>query len=59
MAKGELNQQVKVGGIKELETLANSFNWMAGQLKESFDTLEEKVKKQICDESEAVDFFMG
>ncbi|CAC5343301.1 MULTISPECIES: SpoIIE family protein phosphatase [Planktothrix] len=53
MAKGELNQQVKVGGIKELETLANSFNWMAGQLKESFDTLEEKVKKRTGQLAEA------
>lgn len=44
MAHGELNQQVKVKGIQELETLANSFNWMAEQLQEAFETLEEKVR---------------
>ncbi|HEY9863172.1 MAG TPA: SpoIIE family protein phosphatase [Candidatus Obscuribacterales bacterium] len=46
LAEGELDQQVKVGEIKELEILANSFNEMARQLKESFDTLEEKVKER-------------
>ncbi|WRH65429.1 MAG: SpoIIE family protein phosphatase [Planktothrix sp. GU0601_MAG3] len=53
LAEGELNQKVKIGGIKELETLANSFNWMAGQLKESFDTLEEKVKQRTGQLAEA------
>lgn len=53
LAEGELNQKVKVGGIQELETLANSFNWMAGQLKESFDTLEEKVKQRTGQLAEA------
>lgn len=53
LAKGKLNQLVKVKGIKELETLANSFNGMAEQLKESFDTLEEKVKKRTGQLAEA------
>ncbi|HAN73702.1 MAG TPA: hypothetical protein DCQ63_05000 [Planktothrix sp. UBA8402] len=53
LAEGDLNQKVKVGGIQELETLANSFNWMAGQLKESFDTLEEKVKERTGQLAEA------
>jgi len=53
LAGGDLNQKVKVGGIQELETLANSFNWMAGQLKESFDTLEEKVKERTGQLAEA------
>lgn len=44
MAQGELSQQVKIQGIQELEILANSFNWMVGQLKEAFETLEEKVR---------------
>ncbi|SKB15414.1 Protein serine/threonine phosphatase with Cache sensor [Planktothrix sp. PCC 11201] len=53
LAKGELNQLVKVRGIQELETLANSFNGMAEQLKESFDTLEEKVKERTGQLAEA------
>lgn len=53
LAEGELDQQVKVGGIKELEILANSFNGMARTLKESFDTLEEKVRERTGQLAEA------
>jgi PAS domain S-box-containing protein len=42
IADGNLNQHVKSSQIIELETLANSFNSMAGQLKASFNILEEK-----------------
>jgi signal transduction histidine kinase/CheY-like chemotaxis protein len=36
IANGNLNQQVKIKGIKELKTLAESFNFMAQQLQDSF-----------------------
>lgn len=48
MAEGQLNQQVKAPKIIELEELATSFNRMAGQLKESFETLEEKVQDRTA-----------
>jgi signal transduction histidine kinase len=40
MALGDLDQSVEKSGIQELNTLANSFNHMAGQLRESFTALE-------------------
>lgn len=40
IAAGELDQQVEIVGINELESLANSFNQMAGQLRTSFTRLE-------------------
>ncbi|HEY9645455.1 MAG TPA: cache domain-containing protein [Chroococcidiopsis sp.] len=40
IAAGDLDQQVEAAGIVELETLANAFNSMSNQLKESFTTLE-------------------
>jgi signal transduction histidine kinase/CheY-like chemotaxis protein len=39
IAAGKLEQQVEIVGIHELESLANSFNQMAGQLRTSFTTL--------------------
>lgn len=42
IASGKLEQNVKVTGIKELETLAHSFNGMAEQLQDSFSRLETK-----------------
>lgn len=42
IAAGDLAQHVETKGIIELETLADSFNSMAGQLKQSFDTLAAK-----------------
>lgn len=43
LAQGNLNQQVaKDSPIAEVDTLAHSFNTMAGQLKDSFTTLEQK-----------------
>jgi signal transduction histidine kinase/class 3 adenylate cyclase len=55
IANGQLQQKIKVKGIKELEKLANSFNDMARQLKQSFDTLaqqNEELKRfdQLKDE---------
>ncbi|AVH73138.1 ATP-binding protein [Nostoc sp. 'Lobaria pulmonaria (5183) cyanobiont'] len=46
MASGNLNQTVKISGIRELNTLSNSFNYMAGQLHESFTALE-KSKEEL------------
>jgi signal transduction histidine kinase len=40
MASGNLDQVVDVGNIQELNTLAQSFNYMSGQLREFFTALE-------------------
>ncbi len=40
LANGQLHQTLQPQGITELETLAQSFNRMAQQLRESFATLE-------------------
>jgi len=40
ISQGDLDQQVRIEGIKELTALANAFNRMAVQLKTSFSALE-------------------
>lgn len=45
IASGNLDQKVKIKGVQELGVLAQSFNQMAGQLRESFTALE-KAKEQ-------------
>lgn len=58
IASGELDQVVDVKGIKELEVLAGSFNSMAQQLTESFESLEAKniaLQKAKEDLAEAKD----
>ncbi|MBD2247685.1 ATP-binding protein [Nostoc sp. FACHB-888] len=40
MASGNLDQLVDVSNIQELGSLTHSFNYMAGQLQESFSALE-------------------
>ncbi|MBW4486478.1 MAG: response regulator [Trichocoleus desertorum ATA4-8-CV12] len=40
IAKGELDQNIEVSGVKELTVLAQSFNRMAQQLRDSFTALE-------------------
>lgn len=42
IAQGQLDQHIEIVGITELETLAQSFNSMSHQLKESFANLEAK-----------------
>ncbi|HEY9598805.1 MAG TPA: ATP-binding protein, partial [Cyanophyceae cyanobacterium] len=42
IATGQLKQRIKVKGIQEFKKLANSFNSMARQLQQSFDTLEQQ-----------------
>jgi signal transduction histidine kinase/CheY-like chemotaxis protein len=46
ITNGEMEQFVEVDGCVELETLANSFNQMADQLKTSFETLENRVQER-------------
>jgi sigma-B regulation protein RsbU (phosphoserine phosphatase) len=46
LAGGALKQNVNSSRIFEVQTLANSFNSMALQLQESFETLEDKVKER-------------
>ncbi|MBE9005042.1 HAMP domain-containing protein [Fortiea sp. LEGE XX443] len=40
MASGDLEQTVNVGRIREINTLSQSFNYMAGQLRQFFTALE-------------------
>ncbi|NJO75443.1 MAG: HAMP domain-containing protein, partial [Leptolyngbyaceae cyanobacterium RM1_406_9] len=40
IAAGELEQSVQVEGVDELGELADSFNQMAAQLRDSFSALE-------------------
>ncbi|MBD1832613.1 HAMP domain-containing protein [Cyanobacteria bacterium FACHB-472] len=51
MASGNLGQTVETSGIRELNTLSNSFNYMAGQLRGSFAALE-KSKEELEDRVE-------
>ena len=46
IAKGNLTQQIDVTSRDEIGDLANSFNQMISQLRESYDQLEEKVKER-------------
>ncbi|MDZ8227080.1 sensor histidine kinase [Nostoc sp. ChiVER01] len=51
MASGNLDQTVETSNIQELNILSNSFNYMAGQLHESFTALE-KNKEELEDRVE-------
>ncbi|RCJ23496.1 histidine kinase [Nostoc sp. ATCC 43529] len=51
MASGNLDQTVETSPIQELNTLSNSFNYMAQQLHESFTALE-KSKEELEDRVE-------
>jgi adenylate cyclase len=46
MADGNLQQNDYHSGIVELSSLGNSFNRMAQQIRESFETLEHRVEKR-------------
>ncbi len=48
IAKGNWNQTVELKRTDELGELAISFNQMAGQLKESFETLEQRVSDRTA-----------
>jgi signal transduction histidine kinase/CheY-like chemotaxis protein len=49
IANGEMEQFVEVDGCAELESLANSFNYMASQLQTSFETLENRVRDRTSE----------
>ncbi len=51
MASGSLDQTVAASSIQELNALSNSFNHMAGQLRDSFAALESS-KEQLEDRVE-------
>ncbi|MGM3305395.1 PAS domain S-box protein [Anabaena sp. WFMT] len=52
LAQGNLNQQIASSPITEIDTLADSFNGMAGQLKNSFESLEAKNEElRIAEEN--------
>ena len=53
IANGDLNQSVEVEGVAELKALAQSFNCMAHQLQESFDTLEHRVRERTSELAES------
>ncbi|MCU0542029.1 MAG: ATP-binding protein [Oscillatoriaceae cyanobacterium Prado104] len=46
IARGNWNQTIKFNSIDEVGELANSFNLMAKQLQESFETLEQRVEER-------------
>jgi signal transduction histidine kinase len=49
IASGQLSQVVEIKGVSELETLADSFNQMAGKLQISFETLEHRVEERTAE----------
>jgi len=52
---GRLDIRVKMRSQDEIGLLARSFNNMAGQLQESFETLEDKVKERTAELASAND----
>lgn len=53
IASGTLDQTVEIQGIDELEALAASFNRMADQLRDSFETLEQRVEERTAELAES------
>lgn len=53
IAKGEWNRRVQIERGDEVGELAKSFNSMACQLKESFETLEMRVKERTIELAQA------
>ncbi|WGV23758.1 ATP-binding protein [Halotia branconii] len=49
IASGNLDQTVEVSDVKELSILAQAFNQMAGQLRESFTALEKRVEERTIE----------
>ncbi len=45
IAQGDFNQNISLQGIKELDTLANSFNYMTQMLDSFFNDLNKSLKK--------------
>ncbi len=53
---GELDQQIVIKTGDELEGLADQFNRMSGQLRESYAGLERKVEQRTAEVTEALDY---
>jgi sigma-B regulation protein RsbU (phosphoserine phosphatase) len=49
LAAGKLDRAIEASPIAELNTLANTFNRMAGQIKGFVDLLEDKVKERTAE----------
>ena len=52
---GELDQQITIRSGDELESLAEEFNRMTGQLRESYATLEQRVEDRTRELTEALE----
>src|SRR5262249_34779916 len=52
---GALNQRIEVHTGDELEALAEEFNSMSGQLRESYATLEQKVEDRTRELAESLE----
>jgi GAF domain-containing protein/sensor histidine kinase YesM len=55
LGRGELGERIDIKTGDELETLANQFNDMAGQLQESYADLEQKVEVRTHELSESLE----
>ena len=53
---GELDQQIDIRTGDELEGLADQFNHMSGQLRESYAGLERKVEQRTAEVTEALEY---
>lgn len=53
LARGRWDHQVEARGVAEVEELAASFNWMAGELREAFEELESRVEQRTAELREA------
>ncbi|MGK7927637.1 MAG: ATP-binding protein [Spirulina sp.] len=53
IAKGQWDKTVKIDRADEVGQLATAFNAMAGQLQESFETLEQRVEERTVELVEA------
>jgi len=56
IGEGNLNQQIVVKTGDELEGLANQFNRMSGQLRESYSNLERKVERRTEELSQSLEY---
>jgi len=55
IGQGDLNQQIEVRTGDELEGLANQFNRMSAQLRESYGELERKVEQRTAELSASLE----
>jgi signal transduction histidine kinase/FixJ family two-component response regulator len=59
IASGKLNQKIAISNVREINILAESFNQMAGQLRESFTNLEEsnqELEKRVEERTAQLQF---